>query len=123
MVSMHANVQHLDRTSEDRKAVSSHRTLPSEMLDRKNILTPFSEMVHVSLPYFEGSGVSVLQEDKPSSSLDFRAWHLPPRPTPTLVTTQVKLPVRIYCHSLRVALLNRAINSGPCSINYLPFHC
>lgn len=82
MVSMHANVQHLDRTSEDRKAVSSHRTLPSEMLDRKNILTPFREMVHVSLPYFEGSGVSVLQEDKPSSSLDFRARHPHPNTNP-----------------------------------------
>lgn len=32
-VSIHATVQHLGRASENRKAVSSHRTLPSEILD------------------------------------------------------------------------------------------
>lgn len=52
MVSIHATDQHLGRASGNRKAVSSHRTLPAETLDCKYILkvTPFRETVHLSLP-------------------------------------------------------------------------
>lgn len=76
--SLRTPLQHLGRASKRNKTVfffSPRRTLASEILDCKYIPAPFGEMVHLSCPSLEASGVSVFPEMKPSPSLDFRTWH------------------------------------------------